>query len=81
MRKWLRILFQIPPPAISLHTASVIAQNECHANGWEWKPPVLMRETLRCYEFVTNSSYKGGNVLITVDCVTGRILIAAITPR
>lgn len=58
---------------ISRADAVQIAKQHCELQDWPWLEPIFMTLGLRNYEIMTNSSYKGGNATIRIDCTTGRI--------
>ena len=75
MRKLFRYLLQIQP-TIDAHQAEMIARKESEKRGWTWLDPVIRRERIRSYQFWTNADKKGGNIIINVNIVNGRIIKA-----
>ena len=66
---------------ISEEQALAIAEQYCTEHDWRWDlNEVVILESLRTYEVITNSHHLGGNARITIDVTGGRVLGAAISP-
>jgi len=66
---------------LSREDALRVAEQHCVAVGFPWVRPVRVIERLRAFEVWTRADCMGGNVIITVDLATGKILKAIQTPR
>lgn len=66
---------------VSKDEALRIAKTHCLSQSWPWLDPVHGVLAVRSYTFITNASFKGGNVTIRVDCSTGAVTSAAYANR
>lgn len=80
MKKLLRIIFGVRA-ALTAAEASLIAQAEAKNRNWVWVAPIRLRESVRSFQFWTNADKKGGNVIIEVSVVDGKILKATFASR
>jgi hypothetical protein len=81
VRRLLRRVLFIPPPALSFEEAERIARAEAERRGWGWADPIHRHETLRGFRFRTNADKRGGNAEIMVRADTGEIVRAWFGPR
>lgn len=70
-----------PSLAITEEEALARAREECGRRGWPWTEPVRVRRRRRGYSVLTNAEARGGNVLVSIDGVTGEVLHANYAPR
>lgn len=68
--------------------AMAIARREAERRGWPWEEPVFVSRERRWivfgalrWRFMTNASYRGGNVNVTVDDGTGQVVSAGFARR
>ena len=71
----------LPQPKVSKEEALQLAQAECSRRGWPWQEPVHVSEWFTAWYFMTNANYRGGNVNIAIDSISGRVRAAAFAPR
>jgi hypothetical protein len=71
----------VPQPKVSRDEAQRLARAEVDRQGWQWREPVHVSEWFTYWHFMTNTNYRGGNVVIFIDSETGRVRKANVLPR
>lgn len=77
----LRRILRIQPLVLTKDDAVKIAKMECESRKTSWTEPVHLAERIRYYRIMTNSGYRGGNVILEIDVTSGNTTYFAFMPR